>query len=77
MHAADDVESPLTDIAVLATGLDLQPADQAINVVDMLNKSRVEVAYNLIDIQTIPSDDLIAEIRAIEGVINVRIFEFE
>ena len=50
-------------------------ADRNINVVDMLNKSREDVAYNLIDIETVPTEDLVDEIRAIEGVINVRIFE--
>jgi D-3-phosphoglycerate dehydrogenase len=49
-------------------------ADSNINVVDMLNKSREEVAYNLIDIQTEPSDELLEEILAIDGVINVRVF---
>ncbi len=50
-------------------------ADRNINVVDMLNKSRDDVAYNLIDIETSPSQDLVEEISAIEGVINVRVLE--
>jgi D-3-phosphoglycerate dehydrogenase len=41
----------------------------------MLNKSREDVAYNLIDIQAEPSADLLEEILAIDGVINVRVFE--
>ena len=49
-------------------------ADRNINVVDMLNKSREDVAYNLIDIQAEPSDDLIEEILGIDGVINARVF---
>ena len=49
-------------------------ADRDINVVDMLNKSRDEVAYNIIDIQTEPTDELVAEILAIEGVVKVRTF---
>jgi D-3-phosphoglycerate dehydrogenase len=50
-------------------------ADRDINVVDMLNKSREDIAYNLIDIQAEPSADLLEEILAIDGVINVRVFE--
>lgn len=50
-------------------------ADRDINVVDMLNKSREDVAYNLIDIETEPSEGLLEEILAIEGVINVRVFD--
>ncbi len=49
-------------------------ADRNINVVDMLNKSREEVAYNIIDIETKPTDDLVAEILAIDGVVKVRTF---
>jgi D-3-phosphoglycerate dehydrogenase len=49
-------------------------ADKNINVVDMLNKSREDVAYNLVDIQTEPSNDLLKEILGIDGVINVRVF---
>ncbi|MCG8317152.1 MAG: phosphoglycerate dehydrogenase [Pseudomonadales bacterium] len=47
-------------------------ADKNINVLDMLNKSRDEVAYNLIDIASEPDQDLLDEICAIEGIISVR-----
>ncbi len=40
----------------------------------MLNKSREEVAYNLIGSQATKSDDLLEEILAIDGVINARVF---
>jgi D-3-phosphoglycerate dehydrogenase len=40
----------------------------------MLNKSRDDVAYNLIDIETEPADDLVDALQGIEGVINVRVF---
>lgn len=47
-------------------------ADRNINVIDMLNKSRGDIAYNLIDIESMPTDEVLAEIQGIEGVINVR-----
>jgi len=50
-------------------------ADRNINVVDMLNKSRDDVAYNLIDIETVPDEELVQAIVSIEGVINVRVFD--
>lgn len=50
-------------------------ADRDINIVDILNKSREDVAYNLIDIQTEPSEDLLEEILVIDGVINVRVID--
>jgi D-3-phosphoglycerate dehydrogenase len=48
-------------------------ADANINVNDMINKSRDQIAYNIIDMETAPSEDVLAKIRAIEGVINVRV----
>ena len=49
-------------------------ADRNINVIDMLNKSRDDVAYNLIDIESKPTEELVRSILAIDGVINVRVF---
>ena len=46
-------------------------ADQNINVIDMLNKSRGDIAYNLIDLESIPSDDALSAIAAIENVTKV------
>lgn len=49
-------------------------ANREINVVDMINKSLGDVAYNLIDIESAPAAELLAEIDAIDSVINVRLF---
>jgi len=46
-------------------------ADQNINVIDMLNKSRGEIAYNLIDMESAPSEDALAAIADIDDVIKV------
>jgi len=48
-------------------------ADENINVIDMLNKSRDGIAYNLIDIDTHPDDSVLDTMRGIEGVVNVRL----
>jgi len=50
-------------------------AERSINVVDMLNKSRGEVAYNLIDVADEPEQALIDDICAIDSVMNVRDFK--
>ena len=50
-------------------------ADAEINVVDMLNKSRGDLAYNLIDLDTPPSPALLRQMRVIEEVLSVRVFE--
>jgi D-3-phosphoglycerate dehydrogenase len=46
--------------------------DANLNVADLLNKSRGDIAYNLIDLNSEPSLDVLDKIRALEGVINVR-----
>ncbi len=46
-------------------------ADRDIHVMDMLNKSRGDIAYNLIDIDGDIADDALADIRAINHVIKV------
>jgi D-3-phosphoglycerate dehydrogenase len=48
-------------------------ADENINVIDMLNKSRDQVAYNLIDIESRPADAVLDQMRALNGVTNVRL----
>jgi D-3-phosphoglycerate dehydrogenase len=46
-------------------------ADQNLNVVDMLNKSRGDIAYNLIDLEQPPAAAALDSIAAIEDVIKV------
>jgi len=49
-------------------------SDRNINVIDMLNKSRGDLAYSLIDVGVEPAEEVLAAIGEIEGVINVRSF---
>ncbi|MCE5212556.1 MAG: phosphoglycerate dehydrogenase [Deltaproteobacteria bacterium] len=48
-------------------------ADNKLNIADMINKSRGNVAYNIIDLEGNTSADLVGKIQAIEGVIAVRV----
>ncbi len=50
-------------------------ADEDINVLDMINKSRDDIAYNLIDVESAPSATALQKIMDIEGVINVRVLD--
>ena len=47
-------------------------ADHDVNVMDMVNKSRNEVAYNIIDVETKPTPEIIAAIAGVEGVKHLR-----
>ena len=44
-----------------------------INIEDMTNKSKGDFAYTLLDIGTPMTDDVVAELQAMEGVIQVRV----
>ncbi len=48
-------------------------ADKKVNVIDMINKSRGELAFNIIDVETRPGDDVVSAIAAVEHVIRVRV----
>ncbi|MDX1373927.1 MAG: phosphoglycerate dehydrogenase [Burkholderiales bacterium] len=45
---------------------------RGINIHNMLNKSRGEMAYTLVDVDTPVSDAVLAELRALAGVLGVR-----
>ena len=47
-------------------------ADNKLNIVDMINKSRGDLAYNVIDLETKPSEKVLSELGALDDVINVR-----
>ena len=48
-------------------------ADKKVNVIDMMNKSRGELAFNIIDVESKPTDDVVSAIAAVEHVIRVRV----
>jgi D-3-phosphoglycerate dehydrogenase len=48
-------------------------ADHNVNVVDMVNKSLRDMAYNIIDIESEPTAEIIEAIAAADGVMHVRV----
>ena len=49
--------------------------DDGLNVADLLNKSVGDIAYNIIDLDELPQQALLDKIKALEGVINLRLIE--
>ncbi|MCG8015668.1 MAG: phosphoglycerate dehydrogenase [Candidatus Thiodiazotropha sp. 'RUGA'] len=47
-------------------------ANEGLNILDMLNKSRDDVAVTLLDVDQKPSEQLIETLASIEGVLSVR-----
>jgi len=48
-------------------------AKHDLNIADLLNKSRGDIAYTLVDIDSAIGEDVVAEIEAIQGVLKVRV----
>jgi D-3-phosphoglycerate dehydrogenase len=49
-------------------------SDSEINVIDMLNRSRDDIAYTIVDIESEPTEELLAQIAAVEHVFHVSTF---
>jgi len=47
-------------------------ADAGLNIVDMLNKSRGNIAYTVVDVDSEVTDATLSSIKSIEGVLSVR-----
>jgi D-3-phosphoglycerate dehydrogenase len=48
-------------------------ADAGLNIHDMLNKSRGDIAYTLVDLDGVLQEETMSRIRAIDGVLSARI----
>ena len=47
--------------------------DEGINITDMTNKSKGEVAYTMIDLESPATEDMIGKLQSIPGVFRVRV----
>lgn len=61
------------NIANMITQFTALFGESGINISDMMNKSRGEVAYTVLDIETAASEDIITKLNAIDGVFRVRV----
>jgi D-3-phosphoglycerate dehydrogenase len=48
-------------------------AGEKINIADLLNKSKGDLAYNIIDVDGAIGDPVVQKLKAINGVIMVRV----
>ncbi|MCM1111899.1 MAG: phosphoglycerate dehydrogenase [Muribaculum sp.] len=61
------------NIANMITKFTAEFGDKGINITDMMNKSRGEYAYTMIDIETPAPEEVVKALEEIEGVFRVRI----
>ena len=48
-------------------------ATSDINIANMVNKSKGDYAYSLFDLDSVASEEVLDKIRAVEGVLRVRV----
>ena len=48
-------------------------AKHQLNIADLLNKSRGDIAYTLVDVDSAVPEATVSEIKSIQGVLNVRV----
>jgi len=47
--------------------------DKNINIANMMNKSKGEVAYSMFDIDSAINEEILTQLEAVEGVFKVRV----
>ncbi len=61
------------NIANMITKFTAEFGEKGINISDMTNKSRGEVAYTMLDVEEAPTEEIIRALEQIKGVFRVRI----
>ena len=61
------------NIANMITKFAAEFGDKGINISDLTNKSRGEVAYTMLDVEEKPTQDMVEALEKISGVFRVRI----
>lgn len=60
------------NVPAMVSQISSKLGDAGLNITDMINKSRGEIAYTLFDVDQAISADVLAEIKKIKGVIRAR-----
>lgn len=61
------------NIKSVLSGISAALGEDGLNIDHMLNKSRGDMAYTIVDVSGLPSDKCIEKIKAIDGVVRIRV----
>jgi D-3-phosphoglycerate dehydrogenase len=61
------------NIANMITKFTAEFGDKGINISDLVNKSRGEVAYTMLDVESVPTKEIIEALEKVDGVFRVRV----
>ena len=50
--------------------------DNGINIANMINKSRGDVAYTMMDVESVATPEIVETLKAIDGVFRVRVVKY-
>lgn len=74
-QAAGRVAIHHANIANMITKFTANFGDLGINITDMLNKSKGEYAYTMLDVESPVTEEIVQKLSAIDGVIRVRVIK--
>lgn len=74
-HQACRVAIYHKNIANMITQFAAQFCEAGINITDMINKSRKDVAYTMMDLEEVVTDEIVDRLRAVDGVFRVRVMK--
>lgn len=74
-HATGRIAVNHKNVPYMVSNITKALADKNINIADMINKSKKDWAYTLIDVESTITDDIVNELKAIEGVVKVRVIK--
>ena len=72
-QAAGRVSICHKNVAKMITQFSAVFSDEGINITDMVNKSRGEYAYTMMDLETEVTPEFVKKLEAVDGVIRVRV----
>lgn len=63
------------NIPYMVSNITTALASKNINIIDMINKSKKDWAYTLIDVESKITDEIVTELKQIEGIVKVRVIK--
>ena len=73
LHAVDNTHLLHANVPNMIGQITGILAEQGVNISDMTNKSRDKYAYTLLDLEGRPTEETIEKLKAIQGVLRVRV----
>ncbi|GKX31106.1 3-phosphoglycerate dehydrogenase [Vallitalea longa] len=74
-HATSRIAVNHKNIPYMVSNITTALASKNINIIDMINKSKKDWAYTLIDVESKITSEIVDELKAIDGIVKVRVIK--